>query len=817
MSGSSSNQKMNLQKILTEYSEMKGNLLKLAELLKQEKKTNDNYIEKTQSLEVKNHSLEEENNSLKANYEFIQKRYDQLQKELSEAKKNSKGYSMLSYFTGSNIKEENNQLKEKIKMLESELEIKIKENEECHVEVFEYKKLYNDKISEFEEKEADYKRKIEQKTNELSILNEKTVSLANSKKEIETSLETANKLLDEQTKEFKRTTSVYEEKEKELKRTMEKKEKLLQNALCINEFKNEKYLGQNIEYLVNGIFRDSLLKNQIGFINSFVSLIQHGINDIAEPLIELIKERIGFYMIISADNKKLAYIYDKVKQHFMSLHQLFCSLNVFFSMFLKEMNNILSSKQTSKNITNLILHKNVILSLINKIIIVFEIVFRFFYEARNYYNYYNRLDEKFFITIKKIMSISKLILLKAEILLDYNKTFNEKRIQIIIDYGIRVKIKVDKNYFHNYEGVGFSYQNHPNFFFGIFDKNIIPLKQLFENLLNIYVSVNNNEIGNFIKFQDENKNKFNIKIVKAEDALKNGENILKNLKEIFKTITFISEMKEKFKEVFIFSYYNKNIFLFPLSQFVFKRLNGAYIHPVNTDEICYNDALENKEKLKQLVERENIYKEERIKNEKKFKEFDNKIQKLKNLLTNEQNANDILKLKLTDKSYTNESITNNSSETISVNLNSEFDEYIKSQKSLTDKEYSILSNDLIDGKEKFAFKIDNTHQSKEIDLDYHRKVNETMKRYLTKIKTFDLKVASNAKEKELKREYDTSIKEITNKYKSKEKELNEQISQKNDAIEGFVQQITYLSESMNDYETLKEKICNNCKKYIKKD
>lgn len=817
MSDSSSTQKMNLQKIITEYTEMKGKLLKLAELLKQEKKNNDNYIEKTQSLEVRNHTLEEENNTLKANYEFIQKRYDQLQKELSEAKKNSKGYSMLSYFTGSNIKEENNELKERIKMLESELEIKIKENEECHVEVFEYKKLYNDKISEFEEKEIDYKGKIEQKSNELSILNEKTVSLANSKKEIETSLETANKLLDEQIKEFKRTTSVFEEKEKQLKCIMDKKEKLLQNTLCINEFKNKKYLGQNIEYLVNGTFRDTLLKNQIGFINSFVSLIQHCINDIAEPLIELIKERIGFYMIVSTDNKKITFIYDKVKQHFMSLHQLFCSLNIFFNMFLKEMNNILSIKQSSKMISNLILYKNVILSLLNKILIVLEIVIKFFYESRNYSNYYNRLDEKFFMNIKKIISILKLILLKVEIMLDYNKSFNAKKIQIIIDYGLRVKIKVDTNYFHNYQGVGISYQNHSDFFIDIFDKNIIPLKKLFESLVNIYVSVNNNEIGNFIRYQDDNKNKFNIKIVKAEDAQKNGESILKKLKEISNTITFVSEMKEKCKEVFIFSYYNKNIFLFPLNQFALKRLHNFYIYPINQDEIYYNDALENKEKLKQLTERENIYKEEKIKNEKKFKEFDNKIQKLKTLLTNEQNANDILKLKLTDKSYINDSITNNSSETTSVNLNSEFDEYIKSQKSLTDKEYSILSNDLIEGKEKFAFKIENTEQNKEIDLDYHRKVNETMKRYLTKIKTFDLKVASNAKEKELKREYDTSIKEITNKYKSKEKELNEQINQKNDAIEGFVQQITYLSESMNDYETLKEKICNNCKKYIKKD
>ena len=65
-------------------------------------------------------------------------------------------------------------------------------------------------------------------------------------------------------------------------------------------------------------------------------------------------------------------------------------------MFLKEMNNILSTEQSSKMISNLILYKNVILSLLNKILIVLEIVIKFFYESRNYSNYYNRLDEVFY-------------------------------------------------------------------------------------------------------------------------------------------------------------------------------------------------------------------------------------------------------------------------------------------------------------------------------------------------------------------------------------------------------------------------------------
>ena len=111
----SAEKKINLQKLIQDYNEMKINLSKAAELLKLERNKNLNFIETTQSLEVKNHSLEEENNTLKANYSFIQKRYDQLQKELSETKKSTKSYSMLSYFTGGGIKEENEEMKERIK------------------------------------------------------------------------------------------------------------------------------------------------------------------------------------------------------------------------------------------------------------------------------------------------------------------------------------------------------------------------------------------------------------------------------------------------------------------------------------------------------------------------------------------------------------------------------------------------------------------------------------------------------------------------------------------------------------------------------
>ena len=86
----SEEQKNQLQKIINDYNEMKNKLIKLTQIVKQEKKSKEEYAEKNQVLETQNHSLEIENNTLHVNYDNIRKRYDQLQKELTETKKKCK-------------------------------------------------------------------------------------------------------------------------------------------------------------------------------------------------------------------------------------------------------------------------------------------------------------------------------------------------------------------------------------------------------------------------------------------------------------------------------------------------------------------------------------------------------------------------------------------------------------------------------------------------------------------------------------------------------------------------------------------------------
>ena len=62
----SAEKKINLQKLIQDYNEMKINLSKAAELLKLERNKKKKNIETTQTSEVKKHSLEEENNTLHA-------------------------------------------------------------------------------------------------------------------------------------------------------------------------------------------------------------------------------------------------------------------------------------------------------------------------------------------------------------------------------------------------------------------------------------------------------------------------------------------------------------------------------------------------------------------------------------------------------------------------------------------------------------------------------------------------------------------------------------------------------------------------------
>ena len=793
----STEKKINLQKLIQDYNEMKINLSKAAELLKLERNKNLNFIETTQSLEVKNHSLEEENNTLKANYSFIQKRYDQLQKELSETKKSTKSYSMLSYFTGGGIKEENEEMKERIKMLESELEIKIKENEECHVEVFEYKKQYNDKINEFEEKETDYKKQIENKSKELISLSDKNIKLLDMKKNMESDLNAIKKDFDEQTKMFNKAEIEYQNKENQLKKEIHYKENIINKAICIDEFINDSNIKYNIDILNNISLRNQLLSSQIGFINSIITIVKNSIVDIGLPFIDYIKERIAFFDVISSDNKKTNFIYQKIKFHLSSLSQLFISINLFFNVLQKAMSS-------SININHIILYKNIIFTLIHRASSTAKIIMKYYKEATKYTNYFNDVDIELIKITNKILSLYDVISLRCECIFDYNREYNIKKIHITQDQAFHIKIIIDSDYFTKYQskGVAITKSNFITDTLSYVDK----LRVEIEKFISVYKKslLKDNEL--FTKHKEDNKNKFNVKFVKTEDASVNGDNINKLLLKIIHNMTSLIDMKEQVKDIFVFKYYDKEILLLPLSLFILKRISKRKEQKCSKDEISYDEAIRNKEELNVMKQKENVIKEDKIKNEKKCEEYESKITKLQELLANEQNSNDLLRLKFTDKSFISEQSTETSKNN---NESNEFDEYVNNQKNIMDKEYMMLSSNL--SEEKFAV----NKNSKEVDLEYHQRMNEMMKRYLTKIKTIDVKVAASVKEKEIRRECENAIKEIKQKYKENEIELNKQINQKNDAIEGFMQQITYLSESMNEYEEIKEKLCANCKKYVK--
>ena len=200
------------------------------------------------------------------------------------------------------------------------------------------------------------------------------------------------------------------------------------------------------------------------------------------------------------------------------------------------------------------------------------------------------------------------------------------------------------------------------------------------------------------------------------------------------------------------------------------------------------------------MESKNLIKDEQNKISKKFLEYEAKIKELQNNLNNQQNENDLLRMKLMNNSFIHETIK----EENQTKNNNEINEFLSNQN-------SILNNE---NKEFKSLKEEIKNYN---NIEYHRKVNDIIKRYSLKIKNIDMKIEINAQKEEIKNDYEKKITNLKNEFQIKEKKFNEIINEKNDAIEGFSQQISYLSESLGEFETLKSIICSKCQETFDKN
>ena len=789
----SEEQKNQLQKIINDYNEMKNKLIKLTQIVKQEKKSKEEYAEKNQVLETQNHSLEIENNTLHVNYDNIRKRYDQLQKELTETKKNAKknNFSMLSYFTGSNIKEENKLMLERIRVLENELEVKIKENEDCHVEVFDIKQQYNNTIEEYEEKLKKNEKELKNTIEEGQNLKSKNITLQNLKDIAENTIIKKDEQINELTRLYNNKKFEYENMEKKLNKKLIEKEKVEKINSNINEYLNFSSLIYEFDFLKNCNVKNKLFLGQKNFIKKGLEIIQTLISDNIEYLIDYFKERYNIYLLLTND-KKITFILEKIISYLILLQQYLKTFNIFIGLMIC----ILDYEKIEEiNLNKLILYKNISLVFISKSFQLFNLIYKYIIELSKYFDEISYTNNKY---IKDLYCIIELFIKKIYICLNFNKIYNLQNISVITDRTFHVSIKVNHDYFKNYKNINICIYD-PKFLLNIFNNDIPKIKTIYEILISKFELSNQNEILTF------EKNQIIIEKNKIDEIKSNSENILKYLNGITNCINQITNLKKELCENFIYKnqYLEKEILLIIFNPYIFNKISPEKKIEREIIEISYKESLENKEKLNKLMESKNLIKEDQNKISKKFSEYESKIKELQDILNNQQNENDLLKMKLMDKSFSQETTIEDNQSNNNIN-NNEISDFLNNQNLILNNE-NIELNSLKD-------EIKNYNE-----IEYHRKINDIIKKYSAKIKNIDMKIESNIQREEIKNDYEKKINNLKKDFLKKENELNDIINEKNDAIEGFSQQISYLSESLGEFQTLKSILCNKCQEAFEKN
>ena len=786
----SEEQKNQLQKIINDYNEMKNKLIKLTQIVKQEKQTKEEFAEKNQVLETKNRSLEVENNTLHVNYDNIRKRYDQLQKELIETKENSKknNFSMFSYFTGSNIKEENKIMLERIKILENELEVKIKENEDCHVEVFEIKQQYNNTVEEYEEKLKKNEKELKNSIEEGQSLKDKNITLQNLKDIAENNIIKKDEQINELTRLYNNKKFEFENMEKKLNKKLMDKEKVEKIISNVNEYLNFSSLIYEFDFLKNCNVINQFFFGQKNFLKKGLEIMQNLISDNIEYLIDYFKDKFNFYILLTND-KKVTFIIEKIISYVILLQQYLKTFNIFIGLIICILDY---EKIEDINLHKLILYKNISLVFITKSFKLFNLIMKYINELSKYFDEISYTNNKY---IKDLYCIIELFIKKIFICLNFNKIYNLQNICVITDRTFHVSIKINQDYFKNYHNINLCIYD-PQFVLNIFNNDIPKIKVIYENFISKFILSNQNEIAIF------EKNQIIIEKNKIDEIKSNSENILKYFNGITNCINQIIDLKDELCENFIYKnqYLEKEILLIIFNPYIFSKIIPEKKIEREFNEISYKESLENKEKLTKLMESKNLIKDDQNKISKKFSEYESKIKELQDLLNNQQNENDLLKMKLIDKSFSQETTF----EENQSNNNNDISDFLNNQNLILNNE-NIEINSIKD-------EIKNYNE-----IEYHRKINDLIKKYSAKIKNIDLKIESNIQREEIKNDYEKKITNLKNDFLTKENKLNDIINEKNDAIEGFSQQISYLSESLGEFETLKSILCNKCQENFEKN
>jgi hypothetical protein len=580
----------------------------------------------------------------------------------------------------------------------------------------------------------------------------------------------------------------YEIMEKQLTSKLNEKEKVEKIISNINEYFNFSNLIYEFDFLKHFKIKNKLFQRQKLFLQKILEITQILISENIEYLIEYFKDRFNFYILLTND-KKTTFIIEKIISYLILLQQYLRTLNIFIGLIIFLFEN---EKNEDINLQKLILYKNISLVFIFKSFELFKLIFKYIIELSKYFEEIPYIDSKY---IYDLMSILNLFIKKLFICFNFNKIYNLKNINILTDRTFHVSIKISKTYFENYKNLNFTNYD-PKLLLKLFNKDIPTIKKIYEDFLSKF-SISNEKEFSFLE-----KNQIIIEKNKIDEIRKNGEFITKYLNGINNCIDLMMNYQNEIKEILLYknTILNKEILLIIFNPYIFSKIVPEKKIERNIKEISYKESLENREKLNKLMESKNLIKDEQNKISKKFLEYESKIKELQNNLNNQQNENDLLRMKLMNNSFIHETIK----EEKQTKNNNEITEFLSNQN-------SILNNE---NKEFKSLKEEIKNYN---NIEYHRKVNDIIKRYSLKIKNIDMKIEINAQKEEIKNDYEKKITNLKNEFQIKENKFNEIINEKNDAIEGFSQQISYLSESLGEFETLKSIICSKCQETFDKN
>ena len=716
-----------IKEFIEKYKLMQEKLNQVNNELKDYQKKSEDYYIKIQELETVNRKLELENNTLNVNYLNLKKRFSQLQKNFEDIKNKLPESSFFNYFTGGGIKEQNEKMKKNIEALEKELSVKIQENEDCHIRLFELKETHN-KLKE------DYKIKIDE-FNKIKLKDENQIKdLMKINKDLLRDViesEGQNKQNKKQLEELIINNDKNIEEISKLKSDIQK----LQNKNFNNNIYDKTFISNNLKYNTNINYKEILNNNIIRFLRIFFCFLKNF--EFFNGYIEnVIKVRILLYGSEKSKKSEMIINSELIKD-LIKLFKLF-KKTLIEKVALKNLTQ--SNKDIIKNFDiNAILYINILLLIIDKIYdLLYSIYSQLILDSKNTFNnesyILNLFSEIKFSTISKIQN-----------LIQYNSIYNSNNIVISRDKNTLMNIKINDNYFKNFQFIEYDEEN---------QEQNIKIK-------------NNNDVRKIIaELKDLKKN---IEIINDKDN-KTNQNYISELQifiELFESIiksdTILllnNNKKETIPNNFLI-----NFLLFEIQKSNFK--------------IEEKDNI-NKE-VNAIVRSENIFIIKEIINKEEINFINNKIENI-----NKDN--------LLDEN---------------INLMKEFNNFLSSIKSKMDIYKSYLNN--INN----SMDIFNKCYEKMINI---QKMFEKYENQLQNIKNvYREKEKNNINEIDnLKKEIETyknnnKLKEINNNTK----DLNEIINQKNDIIQGYLEQITFLSESLTKYELVKKNFCKNCKSLIK--